>query len=178
MTSSIFKSMGLGNIDPAYLFIGMLVLILILFILLIVQMVKTNKLTKKYNKFMLGKEAGSLEDEIVNLFQDINYLKEITDTNRKEIKNIYKKMRFTYQKLGIVKYDAFKQMGGMLSFSLALLNEDNDGFIINSVHSSDGCYSYTKVIENGKCKLALGEEEQQALDMAMGEASKNKKEEV
>lgn len=178
MTSSIFKSMGLGNIDPAYLFIGMLVLILILFILLIVQMVKTNKLTKKYNKFMLGKEAGSLEDEIVNLFQDINYLKEITDTNRKEIKNIYKKMRFTYQKLGIVKYDAFKQMGGMLSFSLALLNEDNDGFIINSVHSSDGCYSYTKVIENGKCKLALGEEEQQALDMAMGEASKNKKEEA
>ena len=178
MTSSIFKSMGLGNIDPAYLFIGMLVLILILFILLIVQMVKTNKLTKKYNKFMLGKEAGSLEDEIVNLFQDINYLKEITDTNRKEIKNLYKKMRFTYQKLGIVKYDAFKQMGGMLSFSLALLNEDNDGFIINSVHSSDGCYSYTKVIQDGKCKLALGEEEQQALDMAMGEASKNKKEEA
>ena len=178
MTSSIFKSMGLGNIDPAYLFIGMLVLIPILFILLIVQMVKTSKLTKKYNKFMLGKEAGSLEDEIVNLFQDINFLKEITDTNRKEIKNLYKKMRFTYQKFGIVKYDAFKQMGGMLSFSLALLNEDNDGFIINSVHSSDGCYSYTKVIEDGKCKLALGEEEQQALDMAMGEASKNKKEEV
>ena len=65
MTSSIFKSMGLGNIDPAYLFIGMLVLILILLILLIVQMVKISKLTKKYDKFMLGKEAGSLEEEIV-----------------------------------------------------------------------------------------------------------------
>ena len=177
MTSSIFKSMGLGNIDPAYLFIGMLVLILILFILLIIQMVKTSKLTKRYNKFMLGKEAGSLEEEFVNLFQDINYLKDITDINRKEIKNLYKKMRFTYQKLGVVKYDAFKQMGGMLSFSLALLNEDNDGFIINSVHSSDGCYSYTKVIQDGKCKLALGEEEQQALDMAMEEATKDKKEE-
>ena len=177
MTSSIFKSMGLGNIDPAYLFIGMLALILILFILLIIQMVKTSKLTKRYNKFMLGKEAGSLEEEFVNLFQDINYLKDITDTNRKEIKNLYKKMRFTYQKLGVVKYDAFKQMGGMLSFSLALLNEDNDGFIINSVHSSDGCYSYTKVIQDGKCKLALGEEEQQALDMAMEEATKDKKEE-
>lgn len=176
MTSSIFKSMGLGNIDPAYLFLGMLVLILILLILLIVQMVKISKLTKKYDKFMLGKEAGSLEEEIVNLFQDINFLKEITDTNRKEIKNIYKKMRFTYQKLGVVKYDAFKQMGGMLSFSLALLNEDNDGFIINSVHSSDGCYSYTKVIQDGKCKLALGEEEQQALDMAMGETSEKIKE--
>lgn len=178
MTSSIFKSMGLGNMDPAYLFIGMLVLILILFILLIIQMVKMSKLTKKYDKFMLGKDAGSLEEEIMNLFQDINFLKDISDTNRKEIKNIYKKMRFTYQKLGIVKYDAFKQMGGMLSFSLALLNEDNDGFIINSVHSSDGCYSYTKVIQDGKCKLALGEEEQQALNMAMGVASEDKKEEA
>ena len=175
MTSSIFKSMGLGNIDPAYLFIAMHAIILILFILLIIQMVKTSKLTKKYNKFMLGKDAGSLEEEITNLFEDINFLKETTDTNRKEIKNLYKKMRFTYQKLGIVKYDAFKQMGGMLSFSLALLNEDDDGFIINSVHSSDGCYSYTKEINGGKCKLALGEEEQQALDMAMGVASKEKK---
>ena len=177
MTSTIFKSMGLGNMDPAYLFIGMLVLILILFILLIIQMVKMSKLTKKYDKFMLGKDAGSLEEEIMNLFQDINFLKDISDKNRKEINKIYKKMRFTYQKLGVVKYDAFKQMGGMLSFSLALLNEDNDGFIINSVHSSDGCYSYTKVIQDGKCKLALGEEEQQALNMAMGVASEDKEEE-
>lgn len=178
MTSSIFQSFGLENLDPAYLFLAMFVLILVLFILLIIQIVKTNKLTKKYNKFMLGKEASSLEEEITNLFGDIKYLKETSDSNRKEIKNIYKKMRFTYQKLGIVKYDAFKQMGGMLSFSLALLNEDDDGFIINSVHSSDGCYSYTKEISRGTCKLALGEEEQQALDIAMGVSSKNKKNEV
>lgn len=167
MSSEIFDLIGIGNIDVAYLFIVMLALIIILFILVIVQMVKVKNLRKRYEKFMLGKEAESLEDEIVTLFHDIKSLKEITDTNRKEIKNIYKKMRFTYQKLGIVKYDAFQQMGGMLSFSLALLNEDNDGFIINSVHSSDGCYSYTKEIKNGECALALGEEEKQALEMAM-----------
>lgn len=169
MSSDLFQSMGLGNIDIAYLFIGMLALILILFIIVIVQIVKVNKLKNRYDKFMLGKEAGSLEEEIVSLFEDIKNLKEVTERNKKEIKNIYKKMRYTYQKLGIVKYDAFKQMGGMLSFSLALLNEDNDGFIINSVHSSDGCYSYTKEIKNGVCELALGDEEKQALDMAMGE---------
>lgn len=167
MSSEIFNSIGIGNIDVAYLFIAMLVLIFILFILIIVQMVKMKNLKKRYEKFMLGKEAESLEGEIVSLFQDIKTLKEIADTNRKEIKNLYKRMRFTYQKLGIVKYDAFQQMGGMLSFSLALLNEDNDGFIINSVHSSDGCYSYTKEISNGECVLALGEEEKQALEMAM-----------
>ena len=77
-------------------------------------------------------------------------------------------MESTFQKVGIIKYDAFNQMGGKLSFSLALLNENDDGFILNSVHSSDGCYSYTKIIKNGKCDINLGEEEKQALDMAMG----------
>ena len=62
-------------------------------------------------------------------------------------------MESTFQKVGIIKYDAFNQMGGKLSFSLALLNENDDGFILNSVHSSDGCYSYTKIIKNGKCKI-------------------------
>ncbi|MBR1693474.1 MAG: DUF4446 family protein [Lachnospiraceae bacterium] len=168
MSSALFESIGLGSIDPAYFFIGLIAVIFILLILLIVQIAKTNKLKKRFEKFMQGKDGGSLEEEISNLFQDISSLKEISDSNSKEIKNLYKRMRFTYQKLGIVKYDAFKQMGGMLSFSLALLNEDNDGFIINSVHSSDGCYSYTKEITKGECALALGEEEKQALDMAMG----------
>lgn len=59
-------------------------------------------------------------------------------------------------------------MGGKLSFSLALLDENNNGFILNSVHSTEGCYTYTKEIKNGECAISLGEEEQQALDMAIG----------
>ena len=59
-------------------------------------------------------------------------------------------------------------MGGQLSFSLVLLNENNNGFILNSVHSTEGCYSYTKEITNGECNITLAEEERQALDIAMG----------
>ena len=72
-------------------------------------------------------------------------------------------METAYQKMGLVKYDAFRQMGGQLSFSLALLNENNDGFIINSVHSTDGCYSYTKEVIAGEWsinpQMLLGREE-------------------
>jgi hypothetical protein len=71
--------------------------------------------------------------------------------------------------MGLVKYDAFNQMGGQLSFSLALLDENNNGFIINSVHSSEGCYSYTKEIKLGQCAIDLGAEEAEALSIAMGE---------
>ena len=76
-------------------------------------------------------------------------------------------MESTFQKIGIIKYDAFNQIGGKLSFSLALLDENDNGFILNSVHSADGCYSYTKEIIKGECAISLGEEEKQALEMAM-----------
>ena len=71
--------------------------------------------------------------------------------------------------MGIVKYDAFNQMGGQLSFSLCLLDEKNNGFLMNSVHSAEGCYSYTKEIIGGKSKLELGEEEKQALEEALAQ---------
>ena len=78
-------------------------------------------------------------------------------------------MESAYQKMGLVKYDAFSQMGGQLSFCLVLLDGNNSGFMINSVHSTEGCYSYTKEIKNGKSAIDLGKEEAEALAMAMGE---------
>lgn len=167
MSSQLFDLMGIGNLDIAYLFIGILVMMVILFIIIIVQMNKIGKLKKRYEKFMLGKDAGSLEEEITALFEDINYLKEAADTSRKEINRLYKKQEKTYQKIGLVKYDAFKQMGGKLSFSLALLDERDNGFLLNSVHSTDGCYSYVKEIKSGECLIALGDEEKIALEEAI-----------
>lgn len=169
MSSDLLKQMGLGNLDIAYLFIGILVLIVILFIIVIVQMNKLSKLKKKYMKFMQGKNAHSPEDDIVKLYEDNQYLKNIAEDNKKDIRKLFHNMEFAFQKCGIVKYDAFKQMGGKLSFSLALLNERNDGFIINSVHSTDGCYSYTKEINNGECAISLGKEEEEALKLAIGD---------
>lgn len=171
MSSQIMNQIGLGNIDISYIFIGLIVLILILFIISIVSLVKQKKLKKRYEAFMLGKDAQSLEKEIVNLFTDISVLKDASSDNAKEIRHIYKRLETAYQKIGIVKYDAFQQMGGKLSFSLVLLNENNDGFVLNSVHSSDGCYSYTKEIKDGTCSISLGEEEQEALSIAMNEGA-------
>lgn len=168
MSSEFLNQIGLGWIDIGYILLGVIVLVIILLIVTIVQIVKTSKLKKKYNKFMQGKDAKSLEADIIKLYEDNHDIKSMTETNRQDIKKIYKNMELTFQKIGIVKYDAFQQMGGKLSFSLALLNENNDGFILNSVHSSEGCYSYTKEIKNGQCEISLGNEEEKALNIAMG----------
>ena len=66
--------------------------------------------------------------------------------NRLDIKEISKKMESDYQKLGIVKYDAFNEMGGKLSFALAMLDGNNSGWVINAMHSREGCYTYVKAV--------------------------------
>lgn len=169
MNSNILQSIGLGNLDIAYLFLILLVFIVVLFIIIILQMKKLNRLQKRISKFMTGKDAKSLEKDIVGLYEDNKFLKINVDKNKKDIRTLYKNMEHAFQKIGLIKYDAFQQMGGKLSFSLALLDENNNGFILNSVHSTEGCYTYTKEIKSGECAISLGEEEQQALDIAIGE---------
>ena len=92
---------------------------------------------------------------------------EANKANEKNIKKLFADMKFTFQKVGLVKYDAFNEMGGKLSFSLALLNQTNDGFVLNAVHSREGCYTYIKEIVDGNSIIVLAEEEQEALKMAM-----------
>ena len=59
-------------------------------------------------------------------------------------------------------------MGGKLSFTLALLTKENNGFVLNAMHSREGCYTYIKEIINGNSLIILSEEEKEALEVAMG----------
>jgi hypothetical protein len=116
---------------------------------------------------MLGKDGNSLENDIMTLYEDNKYMKLSIDKNREDIKALFAKNELALQKVGLVKYDAFKEMGGKLSFALAILDENNNGVIINSVHSSEGCYSYTKRIKNGDSQMALSNEEKEAVERAI-----------
>ena len=167
MNYQLLQKMGLGNIDITYLFLVMLILLLIFIIMTIVLLVKTNKLIKKYKRFMKGENAKSLENDIIEMFERQVEIEETLSKNSEDIKLLYKKFKKAFQKVSLTKYDAFNQMGGQLSYCLVMLDENNDGFIINSVHGADGCYSYTKEIRKGKSSIALSNEEQQTLIDAM-----------
>lgn len=168
--SGIAQATGLNSGDLILIVFAVTwIFLLLLLILMIVQSTKLKKLKKRLDKFMLGSEGQSIESDLAKIYEDNKYLRQISDENKKDIRTIYKKLESAYQKMGVIKYDAFNQMGGQLSFSLALLDENNNGFIINSVHSTEGCYSYTKEIKAGECDISLGDEEKKALEMAMGE---------
>ena len=88
--------------------------------------------------------------------------------NKDAIRVINKNLRAAYQKFGVVKYNAFKGMGGNLSFAFAMLDYTNTGYILNSVHSREGCFVYVKVVDRGQTEVLLGTEEKEALEQALG----------
>ncbi|MFV0343036.1 MAG: DUF4446 family protein [Anaerocolumna sp.] len=152
------------GIDLGYIVIGVVGFSLLLFLVLIVLSIRLNIVNKRYKKFMGGKEAKSLEEQFTNKFDLLDDLKLACNKNKESIDLIKENMLYTYQKVGIVKYDAFKEMGGKLSFTLALLNGEDDGYILNSMHSSrEGCYTYIKEIIKGESFVVLSEEEKLAL---------------
>ena len=136
--------------------------------MVIVNLVETNKLKKKYQVFMKGKNAKSLEETLIKRLDQIDSLVASNNANEANIKKIFENLKFTFQKIGLVKYDAFNEMGGKLSFSLALLSESDNGFVLNAVHSREGCYTYIKEIIDGNSVLTLAEEEKEALEIAKG----------
>lgn len=154
------------GINSDYIIIGLAVLTFIMLILLIVNTVQIVLLRKRYKIFMSGKNARNLEKTLIERLDQVDGLLKANAANEKNIKRLFNNMKFTFQKVGLVKYDAFNEMGGKLSFSLALLNETDDGFVLNAVHSREGCYTYIKEIVGGNSIIVLAEEEQEALNMA------------
>ena len=76
-------------------------------------------------------------------------------------------MKQTYQKTALVRYDAFHEMGGDLSFALTMLDQNNNGWILNAMHSRGGCYTYIKEIVKGESYIELAEEERESLEKAI-----------
>lgn len=165
MEGSILNNLGF---DPVYIILAQAVLTLILLIVVIVCIFKIKKMYRRYDYFMRGKDAETLEDIIIDQMEDIQELKSQDRANKDNLRTTNKNMRSSFQKFGMVKYNAFKGMGGNLSFAFALLDYTNSGFVMNSVHSREGCYLYLKEVDRGQTETLLGNEEKEALEQALG----------
>lgn len=164
MESKILAAIG---IDPAYIFILLIMLILLMFLLYVNVNMKYNRLKSSYSSFMRGRDGKNLEESILEKFDELDEIAEIAKENRIDIKDILHKIQSNYQKVGIVKYDAFNEMGGKLSFALTLLDGNNSGWIINAMHSREGCYTYIKEIVRGESYIELADEEAESLEQAV-----------
>ncbi len=144
-----------------------LVLTIVLFVMLLRESKRRLELEERLDRFMAGSDGESLEDQMIRIFDEHDALYRAQEANRQDIDGLQDRLRTVIQKVGVVKYDAFEQMGGNLSSAIVMLDEDDNGFIINTVQSVDGCYSYVKEIRDGRPDVDLGKEEQQAMEIAL-----------
>lgn len=148
----------------------MIILLIIAVILLAVVLARINsrlnRLTRKYRIFMKGSDGKSVEKSIASKIKAIDKLDTRQAENASSLKHLQKLFDKTLTKYGIVKYDAFEDVGGKMSFALALLDADNSGFVLNAIHSRDNCYLYIKEIVKGESYIMLSEEEIEALRIA------------
>lgn len=139
----------------------------VLLILYIVTIVMYTNLNKRYKRFMSGAKGRSLEESIAKRLEDIEALKDDRTKIKGRLDILEAKALTAYQKVSLIKYDAFQEMGGKLSFTLCMMDGNEDGFLLTSMHSSrEGCYIYVKEIIKGEAFVLLSAEEKQALDEA------------
>ena len=154
--SSIFDNLG---IDPGIIIIILLVLTIFLLVKSVSSSMRLSRLERKYKTFMKGSDAQSLEKIFVRKFAQIDKLYEAKEDHEHDILFIKKNLEKMFSKYGVEKYDAFDDVGGKLSFALALLDKDNTGLILNAVHSRDNCFLYLKEIVKGESYVMLSQEE-------------------
>ena len=142
--------------------------IIILFISLVILLIINIKVKKQYKKFMQKIGNGSNREEDLQ-----KYIKQVEEVKKQngEMMLLYDNMKLNLksciQKTGMVRYNAFKDVGSDLSFALALLDEKNDGVVLNGIYSSDVSNIYAKPVKNGVSTYTLSTEEEKAIDKAV-----------
>ena len=144
------------------------VVCIVLFIGLIALMIKLSKLNKYYKTFInkLG-NGNNIEEDLETFMYRVEKVEKQNREINEFIKTLDNDLRKCIQKIGIVRYNAFKDTGSDLSFTLALLDENNNGVVLNGIYSREMSNIYAKPVEKGESKYTLSDEEKEAISKAM-----------
>lgn len=164
MEISFISNIGI-SVENLIVFLFLLNVVLI-FSIVHVNM-KCNRLKRSFSVFFKGKDGKSLEGFMQEKFSELDNVSELVKKNEEKIKDIYKKQKNNYQKKAIVKYDAFNEMQGNISYVLTMLDENNNGWIFDVMHSQEKCYTYLKEIVKGESYVELTTEEEECLERAI-----------
>ncbi len=159
----------LQSINPfhIYITIGLALLVIILLIMLIIVLKSLNSLEKRYRKFMRGVSNKNIEELVIQYLDRIDDVKKQSDYMKEVYNDINNKVDSCIQKVSILRYRAFEDVGSDLSYSIALLNNHNDGVILTSIYGRNESTTYGKPIDKGISRYDLSEEEEQVLKEAI-----------
>ena len=162
-------------LDNPILFIIIIILIALSIVSIVFATISYGKyddLKKRYEIFMTGRDAETLEEYFIDLQKDIDHLVEDNNKNKESIRKLNRITKRSFQKLGFYRYDAFEEKSGKRSFALAMLDFTNSGFVVTCQSLGDGTIIFIKDVEVGTTTTKLGPEEEKALQIALGQRDK------
>ena len=159
------------NENISFIIIALLVIILLLFIIVISLMRTTNKLEKKYRRLMRGVNHKNLEELIISKIDEVEKASAKADEAINQCKVIKEEIKGCVNKVAIMRYKAFADVGSDLSFAIALLDGNDTGVILNGLYGSESSNIYAKPVKCGVSSYQLSDEEKYALEIA--EQNKN-----
>ena len=148
-----------------YIIFGINILLLFLYV---ASLIRLKKINNNYKKFMKKIGNGNNIDEVLK-----DYMEKVESVGKKNDETynycakLEKEISTCLKKVGMVRYSAFKDTGSDLSFALALLNDNNDGVLLNGIYSREMSNIYAKQIKEGKTTSRLSEEEEKAIEIAI-----------
>ena len=144
------------------------ILLMVLFIGFLILLIRTANLNKRYREFMLKLGKGkNIEEDLENYIYRVEKVEKQNSDLQLVCKEISNQMSGCIQKIGIVRYNAFKDTGSDLSFALALLDENNTGVVMNGIYSREMSNIYAKPVEKGNSSYTLSDEEAEAINKAI-----------
>ncbi len=155
------------NAFMPYIALVLIVVVTILFIIVCILLKDINKLESKYRKFMKGTSKQTLEEMILEKVESIEEAQKLSEKALEECTRIEDKMKLCVQKVAIVRYKAFENVGSDLSFSIALLDHNNDGIILTGIYGRQESTTYAKPVDKGISRYELSQEELSVLNEAI-----------
>ena len=154
--------------NSEYFLLGILIAVVVLFFLMIFLCYKYSKLQKNYNRFI--KKVGNgenIQEDLENFMYKVDKVEKQNAEILGNCSQLSNELEKCIQKIGIIRYNAFKDTGSDLSFALAMLDDKNNGVVLNGIYSREMSNIYAKPVENGKSSYTLSEEEEMAIDKAI-----------
>jgi hypothetical protein len=161
---SIIK--GINDFVP-YIMIGLVVIIMLLFIVVIALFKTIGSIDKRYRRLMRGVSGKNLEELINTKLENIEEAMVICDKALSNSEMLEEKMKYCIQKVAIMRYKAFEDVGSDLSFSIAILDDNNDGILLTGIYAREESTTYAKPIDKGISRYDLSEEEIVVLNEAI-----------
>ncbi|BCJ87485.1 DUF4446 family protein [Effusibacillus dendaii] len=167
-----YRQLILDNLETIVLvLVGLLVLALFFFI---INTVRLNQLHKRYRQLMRGVDKSNLEELIFKQMEKLKELQTKVETVQGEHSQVQKDIEKSLGPVGIVRYNAFNDVGSDLSFSIALLNREKNGFVLTSLFGREDSRIFAKPIENGDSSYKMTDEEKEAVQRAVQNLERNK----